>query len=460
MFRQTTFLIVVAVGVAFPATAQLDDSGAFSPRGALAIAVEQSSAQPTVGWEMGTDRSREPLAVRGEATLAPATQLAGPAASRDVPSAPTVFHDVQIGTGTDIQEQAIDRDAATDHLFVVQRHSTSWEAFISTNSGVSWTSKYSWSDSTPISVDGAAVGGYFYVAYGVDGSSARLRRIDVSDGSIDDAYFYKEVVNVSPKTIEKVVLATNATAYDNRLYYAILCTDGTIYYYLTDTAAGADTFIPNHPSLATTPLNSTDNLSMSWRKGYTSGPYLALSFVDTNDDVWVYRVSASWDAGQKIAQGTAAEETSVSWYRGTIIVAYEDDGFYGSGISYCISYDAGSIWTCGAGSEVAGPGYQDYQPLVDAWSGTGTAIIYQRHYTPAAIDDVRFSERHNYNSGSWTPSLYLNAYGITPAHFGFAFHYLDHGWAIVYIDDSSRGWFVWSQSIAYRGFESGDQFEW
>ncbi len=152
---------------------------------------------------------------------------------KTVMSANWADSDSKIGSRTDIGDTHLDFDAQNKNIFtVLQRNAGTdwgWTVNISSDGGTTWQETFKWAGSLQITdVSAAVVGNYLWIGY-VDGSSndeARMRRINVSDGSIDSAYFYKVIFNKG-RPIKEIALASNADSNDNRMYYSAILDDYT-----------------------------------------------------------------------------------------------------------------------------------------------------------------------------------------------------------------------------------------
>jgi subtilisin family serine protease len=138
--------------------------------------------------------------------------------------------DSPIGSRTDISKTNLDFDAQNGNLFtVLSGNTTGWTVNISSNGGTTWQETYTWLTSVGVEDTSAAVvGNYLWVGYVFTGSAseARMRRINVSDGSVDSAYGYKVIFDKG-RPIKEIVVFSNADSYDNRVYYSAILDDYT-----------------------------------------------------------------------------------------------------------------------------------------------------------------------------------------------------------------------------------------
>lgn len=135
--------------------------------------------------------------------------------------------DVRIGARTEIKETHLDFDAQNGNQFAVLRYrngSTTawyWSVNISTD-GQTWQETYQWSSTNEIrDVSAAVVDDYLWVGYlggDADSHEGRMRRLLVSDGSIDSGHGWKTIIDKNVP-INEIAVVTNADDFDDRVYY-------------------------------------------------------------------------------------------------------------------------------------------------------------------------------------------------------------------------------------------------
>jgi hypothetical protein len=311
---------------------------------------------------------------------------------------------------------SVDFDAQTGHLFSVIQWGTTtgtsaWTANISTDRGATWEETYVWTSSVGIiDVDAAVVDDYLYVGYVVGNTTSelRVRRCRVSDGTVDGLYSFQTAIDAAPNAFSDIAVVTNASDFDNRIY--CLGIDSNHVLRFARALASTGTVFTEVPPPAV--ANASAGLAATWdhHRG-VCGEYLFVSYAGTDDNVHVQKLTeTTWTDVTLSAVAAYYHGTSISAYGETVICAFERDYTYGRGIRYYISYNCGTGWNSG---DLAVPdsGTGPYScPAVDARSGLGTAIVYQKEV--GEPDAVYYQYRLGYGPGAWEEREAFNDFDV------------------------------------------------
>ncbi len=284
---------------------------------------------------------------------------------------------------------ALDYHDSADRLFVLLLWDTGWTVNISHNGGDSWSETYSWySANGCFDVDGVVADDYFYVGYVPYDTQnwGNLRRFNEADGSLDSTYGYDTVVSVSPNTIRDVALASNASGYDDDLYYVAALNIGEVEFvvgdsdtgdnwlnvetYMTDYVGGLDACVNAHPYY--------DNPMFSYIS--SEGKVKIMKW----DSYWFELVVEHYYSGYILRPRTA-----VSAYENTTICAYGHAFDNGYGVRYGANLDDGFTFQRAALSEPAVGEHDSWLADVSVRDFAGVGAVYLKE-TGGGSADVWF----------------------------------------------------------------------
>ncbi len=332
---------------------------------------------------------------------------------------------VQVGSRSGPIESHSDFDAESGNLFIVSSsydtNSTwwGWNVYISSDHGQTWQETYDWRGVTPGTypdVSAAVVDDFLYVGY-VSPSTlteARLRRLQVSDGAVDNVFGNTVIFNKG-SNIKEVSLVANADDNDNRLYYVTILADNTLTFHW---AADVNT-TPAWTEDITGVANAGSGLDAAYNINAADpmdSNFLYISYIasDGTQPVKVLKLQSNF-SGSVITTSTLRTEftgldsvTAISAYQDTVICVFEYADSEAStvyGIRYAISYDDGDNWATGyPASPEEGTDY--YYADVTARGGQGLAIIYLQE--DGSFDPVWTTTRAGYSGGPWTSAVQIN----------------------------------------------------
>ncbi len=272
---------------------------------------------------------------------------------------------------------------------------STWTLNRSTDGGNSWTETFSWTGPL-LDVDIAVVGGHVYVGYLA--TTGRLRRASAATGLSDGAFGFQIIITGTggELPLRDVAVEGNADSFDNRIYFGMLKSDGTIFFSWDDSSDGTN---PTEASPAV--ANAVPPLDMAWNADFTAyGVFM--SYMTASNDVGVARTDGvNWPLTTVTNTTTTRPDVSVSAYQDTIIVAYEDSS---NEPMYHITYDGGDTYVFSGAFFAAGPNYTRND--VAASLGYGTAMVAGAEV--GEPDILRSVHRPNYVPGPWPNSVDSN----------------------------------------------------
>ncbi len=303
--------------------------------------------------------------------------------------------DVRIGSRDSISTVALDVDNSTGNLFAVLKHENNghkyWCMNISDDIGETWTETFNWGAGVT-DVDATVLGNYLYVAYSSTGSG-RLRRFKTSDGDSDDEYGSKYVIYEASDVREIALAANNDSPMPNYLGYSAIMDNDSLKFYWSDTVATSWTSF--HPDIGNASRGldaASDFIDTLW-----------ISYVGTNDSIYVSRAYTSWKhyGGYLDYVGSSPYvSTSIGAYGDTVILTYPhynaDSANYE--MKYMYSVTGGGVW--GIVTLVGSSNKSFFTPDVTARNGDGIGLVYQ---TSALDGEGLFTHRNYTYLATWSP---------------------------------------------------------
>jgi hypothetical protein len=319
---------------------------------------------------------------------------------------------VRIGTRDSIYATAFDIHRASGYLFAIllyQEGSSTWywSVNLSQDGGQTWLETYSWWANYEITtIDAAVVGDHCYVGYNI--GDARLRRFQTSDGAavnFTSGAVYLTVFTSTSDTLGEIALASNQDAFDNRLYYSAIQSDGGLRFYW---GLGPD--YETWYEITSGVTSASRGLDITFNQNYNDH-YEWISYIDNVNILHIDGVltSDTWDQVWTHSVGPASEVSSIGAFGDTVTCAFEYTGdlLYNK---YLVSYTGGTSWAYGFLDDTT---TINETPSLTARAGGGVAMAY-RFYTPTR--EGRFIWR--FYRGTWsTPEVYSDyePYYIKPS---------------------------------------------
>jgi hypothetical protein len=320
--------------------------------------------------------------------------------------------DAQIGAPREDGDFCVlDYDPDTGNMFAVIRWAEYWTVNISMDHGATWYETYSWNSTVGIiDVDAVTADDYLYVAYvaGNAQSEARIRRCAVATGAVDGGYGFHTAFTVTGEVVD-IALESNADSYDNRIFYAAIADDHSLYW-CYDVASDGTTFIDVSPAIS----NAASGLDMHWNEGASISPkrFWFVSYIGTDNRIYILgRDENNWHACHDFDYTYHKNRTAISAYGDTVFVAHHHTESWGTGIRYRVSYDAGANWDFGYITDPVNDSGDYFMPDITARGGAGSAVIYCRE-TGDNPDDMFFKQRTGYTPGAWEPAIAFNDHDV------------------------------------------------
>jgi hypothetical protein len=309
--------------------------------------------------------------------------------------------DVRIGNRDSLLMVNLDIERDTGHLFAVlagpKDGGQYWYVNFSTDNGNSWSETYSWWSGMGEqlnSVSAAVADSYCFVAYTglTPQTEARIRRFNAYTGAMQffpgSIAYITVAQTTNPVYIKEVSITANQEAYDNRLYFMLITSAGSLRYLWSIASDGTA-----WTEVSTGVTNASRGLDATFNQGYVSR-YFFVSYYDTSNNLHILGHDAvSWYDQLQVSAGVVTSYSSISAYGDIVICVFD---YYDTQISckYRISRDAGDSWNTG---EVDSLTLRSECPDVTAKLGAGLAMTYRYYTTPR---QERFAYR-NYDPGPW-----------------------------------------------------------
>lgn len=322
--------------------------------------------------------------------------------------------DVRIGNRDSIEAVSLAHDKTTGHLFAALSFMESGNYYysinLSTNQGLTWSETFLFSISSPpnklITFSSTTVGSHFYFGHTfiLTKNVGRLRRFNTSDGIAanfpDGSTFITVFSLASTDSVKEIVVASNQSYQNNRLYYAAITKSDSIKIFWN---------IPTgvvYNEYVNTFVDAEEGLDLCWNNDLsfsTSKYYLFGSYITKSKSIKIFGVTSSSDSLKQLTSlfaGMAKDYSSVSAQHDTITAVFS----YYAGVNehnrYIVSYNGGSTWLWGVTGDST---TTSEAPDIAAGNG-GVGIIY-RYYTPTR--EGRFVWRPLF--GTWsTPVKYTD----------------------------------------------------
>lgn len=318
--------------------------------------------------------------------------------------------DVRIGNRDSIEAVSLAFQKSTGNLFAVLLYQEEgryyWSVNLSTNGGSTWTETYDWfSVAKIVSANVTVVGQHCYVGYAsaVNKNEGRLRRFSTADGAVanfpNGSAFTTVFTLASTDSVKEVVVASNQSFQNNRLYYAAITKTDSVKYFWNN----PDGVVYN--KLTSTFTDAEEGLDITWNDGFDFSQQYGLfgSYITKTGSIKIFGAPTFSDTLKQTTNlftGLANNFSSVSARNDTITAVFE----YYAGVNkhnrYLVSYNGGTTWFFGV---VGDSTTTSETPDIAAGDG-GVGIIYRYYTSPR---EGRFVWRPM--AGTWsTPVKYTD----------------------------------------------------
>ena len=338
--------------------------------------------------------------------------------------------DIRIGDRDSVNAVAFDVDYSTGNLFAVLNSTYGGTDVLTVHISVD-TGK-TWSEITAVGwdaddIDGVVFKDYFYVAH-VTGSAVFIGRYNTGDGTSDNSYGYRLVLNEGVSVREIALASTEDFSPPTRLYCFAITDDDSL------RCCWADTNVTSWTTVESGVDNASRGLDACCNEGYSS-EYVWCSYIGTNDSVYIGSDGASWHSYGPLTDVnwsiSGFSSTSIAAYRDTVMILYPYAfSEFGCAVKNCVSYDGGSNWeyegTVFVSSLTMGAGD------ITARRGDGFGVV---------IPDYNFGlyTHRDYPPGEWSDTVHFTnsgtAYRIKPSIERIA----TNSYGIVYVDYPTMG---------------------
>jgi hypothetical protein len=360
--------------------------------------------------------------------------------------------DIRIGGRDSVNAVALDVDYSNGNLFAALRNTEGgnnfWTAYISTDTGQTWTETTGGLVGPGIvDVDAAVLNDYFYVVYAI-GNRALIRRFRTDNGNWDVTYGTDTVTSGGANVREIALVSEEDASSPQRLYCFAILNDNSLRFF------NSDTTITSWGTFALGITNADRGLDACYNEGYSSR-YAWCSYFGTNDSVYIEGVGLfmSYSYGpltDVLYPIDVFSITSIGAYRDTVMVLYPYVfSEFGCAINSCVSYNGGSSWeyegTVFVSSLTMGAGD------ITARKGDGFGVV---------ITDLNFGlyTHRDYTPGEWSDTVHftnpgMTAYRIKPSIERIA----TNSYGIIYVDHPAQGaWFdisQWPSGIEEKSYD-------
>jgi hypothetical protein len=346
--------------------------------------------------------------------------------------------DIQIAEWDSVNDVVFDVDYSTGNLFAAL-NSTYGGTDVLTVHFSADTGK-TWSQITAVGwdaddIDAAVFKDHFYVAH-VTGSAVFIGRYNTADGSSDNSYGYRAVLNEGVNVREIALASTEDFSSPTRLYCFAITDDDSLRCRRSDTSVTSwSTF---NPGIG----NALRALDACCNEGYSSESVWC-SYIGTNDSVYIGSAGATWNSYGPLTDVawpiSDFPSTSIAAYRDTVMVLYPYVfAEFGCIVKSCVSYDGGENWFYEG--NVYGSSLTLGACDITARRGGGFG---------AAIADYNFAvyTHREYSPGDWSDTIHFTnsgmvSYRIRPSIERIA----TNSYGILYVDyPTFLAWFDISQ---------------
>lgn len=294
---------------------------------------------------------------------------------------------------------------ASGNLFAITHcengKSPLWTINISTDGGLTWKETFAWFVAPVFKLRDlsiTALNNYIFIGWVAkdwadDLEVARVSRCSAIDGTIDSAFYWKEVFDKGKEIMEIAITGFSNGALEMLWYLAILKDNSLKAYVSLDLGE-------NWQEESTGINDAHGGLDAILFEG--SPNHLAISYIDkTTITVRVaLRSNSAWisDVVGGSAMPATQPHTAISAYQDDIIVVYCSD--IGGSVRYSASKNNGLSWTNGMIAKADLPIQLFYSPDVTARKGGGVSVIYQAEM---GEPDICFFTHCDYGVYNWSP---------------------------------------------------------
>jgi len=285
--------------------------------------------------------------------------------------------DIQVGTEDSIYIVDMEMDNATGHLFsvLVYQQGTKyiWEIYMSQDTGRTWAATYTWSSGGYLirDVNIAVQVNKLYVAYSYnyDSTLARIRRMNTSDGSVDNVYSYKNAFS-DPSGIREIALTSDVDGRNYYLFYFAIVGDDTLKHYWSDTVATV--WNEFNPGIG----NASRGLDAAISVISLPAESIWASYISTADSLNLISGWGTWTLHKNLFDVYASPyaNTSIGVYGDTVMCVFP---YYSTKyeVRYRVSYNSGATWAWGYIGEDSLRSI--YKVDITGRGGDGFAVFYQ-----------------------------------------------------------------------------------
>ncbi len=346
--------------------------------------------------------------------------------------------DIRIGDWDSVNAVAFDVDYSTGNLFAALNSTYDGTDVLTVH--VSTDTGRSWSEITAVGwdaddIDAAVFNDHFYVAH-VTGSAVFIERYNTSDGSSDNPYGYRSVLNEGVNVREIALVSTEDLSLPTGLYCFAITDDDSL------RCRYSDTSVTSWSTFNTGIGNASRGLDACCNEEYSSESVWC-SYIGVNDSVYIGSAGATWSSYGPLTDAawsiSGFSSTYIAAYRDTVMVLYPYvNTEFGCAVNSCVSYDGGSNWDY--------EGFVFYSGLtmgagdITARKGDGFGVV---------IADLNYAvyKHRDYPAGEWSDTVHFSnpgstAYSIDPSIERIA----TNSYGIAYVDYPTMGaWFDISQ---------------
>jgi hypothetical protein len=341
--------------------------------------------------------------------------------------------DVRIAEWDSVNAVVFDADYSTGNLFAALNSTYDGTDILTVH--VSTDTGRSWSEITAVGwdaddIDAAVFNDYFYVAH-VTGSAVFIERYNTADGTSDNSYGYRSVLNEGVSVREIALASTEDFSPPTRLYCFAITDDDSLRCRLSDTN------VTSWSTFNTGIGNASRGLDACCNEGYSS-EYAWCSYIGTNDSVYIGSVGAAWNSYGPLTDVYynigGMPITSIGAYRDTIMVLYPYcGGEFAYFVNSCASYDGGDNWEY-EGTLFGPSGATWGVSAITARKGEGFGVV---------ITDYNYGlYRHrDYPAGVWSDTVHFTDDMVKPQVKPAIEHIATNSYGIVYVDYPAQGAF-------------------
>ncbi|MEJ2567372.1 MAG: FlgD immunoglobulin-like domain containing protein [candidate division WOR-3 bacterium] len=297
--------------------------------------------------------------------------------------------DIRIGDWDSVNAVVFDVDYSTGNLFAALNSTYDGTDVLTVH--VSTDTGRSWSEITAVGwdaddIDAAVFKDHFYVAH-VTGSAVFIERYNNSDGSSDNSYGYRSVLNEGIGVREIALVSTEDFSPPARLYCFAITDDDSLRCRLSDT------FVTSWSTFNTGIGNASRGLDACCSERASSDSVWC-SYIGTNDSIYIGSGGTVWNSYGPL--------TDVGWpisgFSSTSIAAYDITARKGDGFGVVIADYNYAIYThrdypAGEWSDTVhftNPGMTAYRikPSIECIATNSYGIAYVDYPTMGAWFDI------------------------------------------------------------------------